>query len=87
MLAVQVQTNHVSESRLNFPYSQKNEFYTLGVFVVLSIAYGNSGIPFLAEPVFDYISTNSYCMAIPESQIPDIELQRVVCQVNIHCYI
>ena len=33
---------------------QKNDFFNIGVYIVLSITYGGKGYPFLAEPVFDY---------------------------------
>ena len=44
-------------------------------------------MPFLSETVYDYISTNSYSTMIPESNIPDVELQSIVCQVNMYDYI
>ena len=60
---------------------QKNDFFNIGVYVVLSIAYGGKGYPFLAEPVFDYISTERYNIAIPEEDIPDASLKSIVSKV------
>ena len=43
-------------------------------------------MPFLSETVYDYMSTSSYSAVMPESDIPDMELQNIVCQVNMCGY-
>ena len=62
---------------------QKNDFFNIGVYIVLSIVYGGKGYPFLAEPVFDYLSTERYNITIPEEDIPDSSLKHIVTKVYV----
>lgn len=60
---------------------QRNDFFNMGVYCVLSIIYGGKGYPFLAEPVFAYLATGQYSIMIPEADIPDALLKSVVVKV------
>jgi len=55
----------------------------MGVYAVLSIMQGGCGLPFLAKPVFNYISGIGECVGIKidDNEIPDGLLKLVVRKV------
>ena len=60
---------------------QNNDFHILGVYTVLSILHGGTGLPFLAKPVFDYLSTGHYSAIVQETEIPDVSLRFLIKKV------
>ena len=55
---------------------------------MLSIVYGGNGFPFLAKPVFDYLTTGFYNITVPEAEIPDASLRSIitkVCSIDYKC--
>lgn len=51
----------------------------MGVFTVQSIVLGGKGLPYLAEPVFDYVSCGRYDTSnVPTEIIPDTSLRFVI---------
>ena len=39
---------------------QNRDFYYIGMYIVLSIVNGCDGIPVLAKPVYEYMTSGSY---------------------------
>ena len=62
---------------------QRNDFCNIGIFIVLSIIYGGNGFPFLAKPVFDYLTSGHYSAIVPEAEIPDASLRLIIIKVAI----
>ena len=43
------------------------------------MVYGGNGLPFLAQPVFEYLLSGSYnAISVPASEIPDPVIQFIV---------
>ena len=64
---------------------QNNDFHILGVFTVLSVLHGGNGLPFLAKPVFDYLTTGCYsAIIVPDTEIPEIPLRFLIKKVDIY---
>ncbi len=62
---------------------QNNDFYSLGVYTVLSIVYGGSGMPVFAESVYGYLVTDKYdSVKIKAQDIPDAFLKFIVQKVS-----
>ena len=55
----------------------------MGVYTVMSISQGGCGLPFLAHPVFNYITGMGDCVGatISDDEIPDGLLKLIVTKV------
>ena len=70
-----------------FQTMQNNQYKYLGQYTVMSIAQGGCGIPFLAPPVYDYISTGKLPdVKVHLKDIPDATLRFVLQKVRL-CFI
>lgn len=57
----------------------------MGQYTAMSIMQGGCGFPFLAEPVFDYISTGKYTgIQVDVADVPDVPLKFVLEKVNVN---
>ena len=54
----------------------------MGLYTVLSILHGGTGLPFFAKPVFDYMTTGCYSAIIPDVQIPEVSLRFMITKVE-----
>ena len=62
---------------------QNNEVLHLGKFVAMSVTQGGGGFPFLAPPVYEYITTGKYTnIAVSTTDIPDMTLKFAVEKVQ-----
>ena len=62
---------------------QNNEYKYLGLYTVMSITQGGCGVPFLAPPVYDYISTRKLPdIRLHLKDIPDATLRFVLQKVT-----
>ncbi len=74
-------------------YTQGRDLYNLGRYIGMSIIQGGSGLPCLADPVYDYFCTGkSTDVKIANKDIPENVLSFVVNKVShqfsivMYCY-
>ena len=52
-----------------------------GIYIAMSIIQGGAGIPVFHSCVFEYLTTGKYLGFMPDDQIPDFQISRLVDQV------
>ena len=58
---------------------QNRDYFYLGVFFVLSVMHGGNGMPFMAQPVFDYLVSGTYTeVKVAATEIPDHIIRFIV---------
>ena len=74
----------LTESRIVLHLFQDNQYKYLGQFTVMSITRGGCRFPFLAQPVYDYITTGklSRDIQVEMMDIPDPTLQFILRKVT-----
>ena len=61
------------------PFFQNDDLFNFGRFVAMSICHGGMGIPFLAQPVYDYLCYEK-CVGlnVNVTDLPDPVLKFVI---------